>query len=411
MKQVEVKDLGGSAALRHAYLIYLATLLILYVAMAFFGKLIVQTVNALNVVGIQVDASALQFDSPFWPLMLAFGFAGFAPLIPQLKVAEGWLFQRAYRAVGIPVRIHETTRNLVALLDAASADALPDAPALCADLKGKLEYNRKKIEGTWVEKCLAAPAKRDAGLAVLAQLELLAAWTKGGRGAWPGAEVSDRVRGVEQDIAREADKLLEKFYGRLSEPLKVTPAAEARRGEFLADTFAEARALRDELMAMLAVYVERDPTHVGTPDEKSLPEPIRDKRLRELLRNTDLPNLAGTGPELGVLICILFALPLYAIFAWKELHPLLSDQALPSSLTAVLATAGMEGLRLLAIFWFPLLTAFAVRQHYYDEGTWIARAHHDGSSYAEQRLAVVGLAFVVSLGSGPINRIPIGGRL
>ena len=235
--------------------------------------------------------------------------------------------------------------------------------------EGEARIQSKKIEGTWVEKCLAAPAKRDAGLAVLAQLELLAAWTKGGRGAWPGAEVSDRVRGVEQDIAREADKLLEKFGGRLSEPLKVTPAAEARREEFLADTFAEARALRDELTAMLAVYVERDPTHVGTPNEKSLPEPIRDNRLRELLRNTDLPNLAGTGPELGVLMCILFALPLYAIFAWKELHPLLSAPgAASSSLTAVLATAGMEGLRLLAIFWFPLLTAFAVRQHYYDGG-------------------------------------------
>ena len=68
MKKVEVEDLGGAAALRQAYLIYFTTLLILYVAMAFFGKLIVQTVNALNVVGIQVDASSLQFDNPLWPL-------------------------------------------------------------------------------------------------------------------------------------------------------------------------------------------------------------------------------------------------------------------------------------------------------------------------------------------------------
>ena len=110
--------------MRQAYLIYLITLLILYVAMTFFGKLIVQTLNALNVVGIQVDASSLQFDSPQWPLTLAFGFAGLAPLIPPLRrPRKAWLFRRAYRAVGIPVRIHQTTRNLIDILDAAAATA------------------------------------------------------------------------------------------------------------------------------------------------------------------------------------------------------------------------------------------------------------------------------------------------
>ncbi|NEJ98640.1 ABC-three component system protein [Rhizobium ruizarguesonis] len=99
MKEVDVADLGGAGALRQAYLIYLTTLLFLYVAMTFFGKLIIQTLNELRIVGIQVDASSLQFDSPQWPLMLAFGFAGLAPLIPQLRIAEGWLFQRAYRTV------------------------------------------------------------------------------------------------------------------------------------------------------------------------------------------------------------------------------------------------------------------------------------------------------------------------
>lgn len=44
-----------------------------------------------------------------------------------------------------------------------------------------------------------------------------------------------------------------------------------------------------------------------------------------------------------------------------------------------------------------MLTAFAVRQYYYDEGTWVARESREGSTYVEQRLAVVGLAFVVSV--------------
>ena len=92
---------------------------------------------------------------------------------------------------------------------------------------------------------------------------------------------------------------------------------------------------------------------MGVSRETDLPEPIRDPGLRQLLRETRLPNLAGTGPELGVLISIMFVLPLYAIFAWQELHPLLSSQAMSNSLIAVLATAGVEGLRLLSVFWFP----------------------------------------------------------
>ena len=67
-------------------------------------------------------------------------------------------------------------RNLVALLDAASADAPPMRRAAPRS-DGKLEDNCKKIEGTWVEKCLATrQARRRPRRAV--SVELLAAWTK-----------------------------------------------------------------------------------------------------------------------------------------------------------------------------------------------------------------------------------------
>ena len=115
------------------------------------------------------------------------------------------------------------------------------------------------------------------------------------------------------------------------------------------------------------------------------------------MRRADPPNLAGTGPEFGVLICIVFAMPIYAIFAWKGLHPLLANNALPNYLNVVLATAGVEALKLMSIAWLPLLAAFGLRQYYYDEGTWVAQAHADElSAYTEQRLAAVGLAFAVS---------------
>ncbi|MER9465373.1 transporter substrate-binding domain-containing protein [Mesorhizobium sp. M0482] len=394
MKEVEVSDLGGAAALRQAYLIYLSSLLFLYVAMTFFGKLIVQTLNALNVVGIQVDASSLQFDSPQWPLMLAFGFAGLAPLIPQLRMAEGWLFQRAYRAVGIPVRIHETTRNLVSLLDAATAGELVEAQSLVDELSRKLETIRSKTDGIWVREILN-PAKLESSLTLLAQLELLVAWAKGRRGTWPGSEVSDALRDMEQNIANQADDLLDGFERRVRERAS-SGEGKAAREKYIAEIVVRAHELRDELTAILAVYVERDPSCVWpSANAEGL---IRDPGLRELLRKADPPNLAGTGPEFGVLICILFTIPIYSILTWQGLHPPLSAHAMPGSLIVILATAGLETLRLVSIFWFPLLVAFAVRQYYYDERKWIARARPDDrSAYAEQRLAVVGMAFVVSV--------------
>jgi hypothetical protein len=433
MKDLEVADLGGSAALWHAYLIYFLALLGLYVGMTFFGKLIVQTVNALDVVGIQVDESSLQFDSPLAPLMLAFGFAGFAPLIPQLRVAERWTFRRAYRAVGIPVRIHETTRNLIDLLDRSAANAYKsldakgkaggnaqapagagDALELTAELERKLGAAAQAIEGTWaLEKLKGRPAKLENALTLMSQLELLVEWARGKRGAWPGSEVSDQVRDLEQDVADRADKLLEGLEKRLREnpasnsgvlPSRRAAAAAGtgdgvseRREKFVADTLAEAKTLRDELVAVLAVYVERDPTYVGASAEQQERQPIRDAGLRELLRRADPPNQAGTGPELGVLVYIGIAMIVYALFTWQEGHPLLSEQAMASSLPAVAATAALDGLRLLSIFWFPLVAAFAARQHYFDERKWVSLGLKGWSTYIEKRLIALGLALFVSV--------------
>ncbi|KQY63386.1 hypothetical protein ASD52_14455 [Ensifer sp. Root142] len=394
MKEVEVSDLGGAAAMRQAYLIYLITLLFLYVAMTFFGKLIVQTLNALNVVGIQVDASSLQFDSPQWPLMLAFGFAGLAPLIPQLRMAEGWLFQRAYRAVGIPVRIRETTRDIVSLLDAAATGKLAEAESLIKDLTGKLEAIQRKTDNTWVHESLN-PVKLERGLTLLAQLELLVAWARGSRGTWPGTDVSDAVRDMEQSIANQADELLDGFDRRIREQATPGEGKAARREKYIAETLGRAQELRDELAAILAVYVERDPSCMQPSANRD--GLVRVSGLRELLRNADPPNLAGTGPELGVLISILITIPLYAILTWQNLHPPLSPHAMPDSLRVVVATAGLYALLFLSIFWFPLLVAFAVRQYYYDGRKWIALARHDRSAYAEQRLAIVVMAFVISV--------------
>ncbi|PSS59702.1 hypothetical protein C6558_36610 [Ensifer sp. NM-2] len=395
MKDVDVASLGGAGALRQAYLIYLTTLLFLYVTMTFFGKLIIQTLNELRIVGIQVDASSLQFDSPQWPLMLAFGFAGLAPLIPQLKVAEDWLFQRAYRTVGIPVRINETTRDLVSLLDAAAADDPIRTQSLNDALREKRDSIGRKIHPTWSQESLTS-SKIDDGLNMLAQLELLSGWVKGRRGNWPGSEVSETVRDEELKVAGQASELLDGFERRVRVPISSGEGKAAIREKYVVDTVARARELRDELTAFLAVYMERDPSCVRPPVDSE--EFVRDPGLRALLQRADPPNLAGTGPEFGILIIILITIPVYAVFTWKELHPPLSTSAMAESLRVVLATAGLHALLLLSIFWLPLLAAFALRQYYYDERRWIATGWHDDhrADYTKQRLAIVGVAFVIS---------------
>ena len=213
MRKAGVADLGGSAALRQAYLIYLITLLSLYVAMTFFGKLIVQTLNALNVVGIQVDSSSLQFDSPQWPLTLAFGFAGLRRLFRRFEAAEGMAVPARLSGRRHPGADHQTAGNLIDILDAAAATAyrslvskrpgrLPEAQELSREMERKLAADRKEMQRTWVFRSLEKrPAKLESLLTLLAQLEILVEWARGKRGAWPGSEVSDKVRALEQEVA------------------------------------------------------------------------------------------------------------------------------------------------------------------------------------------------------------------
>lgn len=441
MKEVGVAELGGTGALRRAYLLYMITLMAIYVAMTFFGKLILQTLNGLNVAGIQVDSSSLKFDSPQWPLLLAFGLAGLAPLIMPLRVAEDWLFGRAYRAVGIPVRIQQTTRNLIDILDRyadrlakrpadatpasghASADApgasrsssasAPDAPPakapraatpLEAELARKRSDLDRRLRGTWAKAMLAAWGKEEEAFAVFSELLLLVDWAKGGRGSWPGPEVSDEVRKLEQKLVKEAEDLINGFFDQL-EPSekKASEKTLAGRKQRLADVLRDGLALRTEFLAVLAVYAERDPTYVGKSEPEKAENGITSLRitirppLRELLGQAEPPNLAGSGPEGGLLLCMVPVFLLYAIFTWQGLHPAISANADPSNWRTVVATAGVETLRVMAIVWLPLVAAFAVRQMFHDRGVWALTPTGDGSAWTEQRVIALSVAAAVSI--------------
>lgn len=388
--RTEVGDLGGANALHRAYFIYAGALLLLYVAMTFFGKLILQTAQAIPLAGISVDVSELKFDSPQWPLTLAFAFAGLAPMLPPLRIAEKWLRERAYRAVGIPVRIQQTTRNLVATLNEAArtaADSKPELTSLGAALNGYREELSGQIEASpWAGEFLASrKARRDELLNVGAELELLVDWAKSARGSWPGPEVSQHVRDVELAHVKEADDLLNEFRQRLHERDTIsTPERNERANVYLLKTVERARRLRDELAALIAIFIERDPYDPS--------DPPRTKALAELLHETEAPSRAGTGPETGVLLCLAIVFLLYTVFTWRGLNPLLTTSAETSNPQAVLFTAALETLRVAAIVWLPLLAAFSLRQYLADNRDWVAPWRVDPARYLAQRGAAVALA-------------------
>lgn len=426
LTRLEARDLGGGNALRKAYLIYATVLLVIYFSLTFFGNLIFGLTNKLPVAGIEVDVSKIRFDQPTWPLAVAFGLAGLAPLLRPAQIAEDWLRERAYRAVGIPTRIQKTTRKIIAGLDAAcapsSAEAAPrpagrlsvaekarrekvgvKRKALRDTLTARREALERQIAGTWIEAGLGRTDRRGEFLSLHAQVEMLVLWARGARGAWPGIEVADSVLDLERGVLEEAEKLLNGFNQRLGEArieaaTAVQPAEDPekrairaqRRSEYLADTLKDMRRLRADLAAVVAVFVERDPVAIDNGE----PE-IRDEALDGLLLASE-PSPVAAGPEISLGLAILCFMPVYAALVWKGLHPAFAEAAESSAPAAILATIGLEALRQTLILWLPVMTAFSVRQYLIDDDRWIFRLRGDGIEYLRQRAAALTIALIVA---------------
>lgn len=452
LTKVKPRDLGGTGAMTRAYVIYAFALLVLYVLMTFFGKLILKTVGQAPLAGISVDTGKIEFDSAQWPLTLAFGFAGLAPLLPPLAIAENWLRDRAFRAVGIPVRIEQTTRSIVSQLEqaaaiepagardaradlvqrsafnAAAATPSPHPPGGGANGAGTngagpndadandalaarmLPYRRalcERINGCpWACELLdARPALRRQLVGVCAQLELLMEWEKAARGAWPGPEVARAVRDVEAGLVTEAEKLLTTLMQRLAEraaPATGTDEAavtgrKERRNAYLEKTIAEARRLRDDLAALLAVYLERDPDleETGQCEGEARRTKIPDQALKTLLARVAPPNPAGIGPESGILLCLTVVFAVYTVGAWRGFHTLIFAPGTDAE--AVFMSAAIETLRIASIVWLPLLCAFSLRQYLCDRHEWTSLFRENRARFVSQRFAALCVALAAGL--------------
>lgn len=411
-------DIGGNGALMRAYFIYAGAILLLYVSLTFFGRLIVQTTQMMPVVGIELDLDKLQFDSMQWPLMLAFGFAGLAEMLPPIKVTEGWLRNRAYRAVGIPVRLEQTMRNLIVTLDRACASdsSSSDDPLVQCLARHRVRWSATVSNHEWT-KAIGAHrlSQQEEVIRLMAQLEMLIFWAKSARGNWPGHEVSSLVREKEVQFVADAVKLLDELHGRMHEVAphqdELTAIRKSRFAEFLGRVIAQATSLRFDLVGILAIYLERDPDSPHTeppprPQDKGRPadqeaDPASqrlDPALHRLLTGTERPDTAGTGPEAGLFLALIAVFLLYAAAAWRGIQEPIGQYVETTNVYGVLATALVETLRIAALTWLPLLAAFSLRQYMWDNGDWAGAARSQRrSGYALQIFGCLCLGGTVSM--------------
>ncbi|WP_134681029.1 hypothetical protein [Paracoccus ravus] len=420
LSDLSPSEMGGQGALLRAYFIYAGSILLLYVSLTFFGRLILQSAQMLPVAGIQVNLNKLQFDSMQWPLMLAFAFAGLAEMLPPVKMTEGWLRNRAYRAVGIPVRLEQTMRSLIVALDRACAAGPEIEPN---PLSAALASYRERWTDTIARHAWAAElgtlrrSRQDEAVSLLSQLEMLVFWAKAARGSWPGHEVSQSVRQMERKFVDESVTLLDEIHHRMLElPTEGadagTVAHKTRFSEYLGDAIDRAEKLRFDLVGILAIFLERDldvpmAEPAGETREKQIearqaakvdqPEPM-EPALNQLLIMTERPDTAGTGPEAGLFLALIAVFLFYAAAAWRGVQEPIGQFIERTNLYGVLVTALVETLRIAALTWLPILAAFSLRQYLWDNGDWArATRTHRRSGYAMQIFGCLCLGAAVSM--------------
>ncbi len=354
LKELSLTVLRGGSAMRRAYIIYAGTLIGLYIAMTFFGKLILQVVGNLPIVGPQVDVGGLNFDSPQWPLTLAFGFAGLAPLLPPLQVFETWLRGRAHKVVGIPTRIDQLARRLIdnyerfaQQQEAAAAQARAgggEAPAT-RHAAGQFE---------WIATTLGSEAAARRADSIYDELAHFRDWSDSEDPEWPDRSVRIDLRQLEREVAMDASGVLQEYDDILGdvEVRGSGSATQSKRRRLrlrLEASVKRMTELRGDMAAIIAVYAEGDRKFAL----------IRDEVLRKSLDETFSFMRVRSGPETGLAVALPIVFLVYAAACGLELHPLLNTTQI--TWRAVLLTASLETFRFAAVFTVPAVAAFAVR--------------------------------------------------
>jgi ABC-type amino acid transport substrate-binding protein len=330
-KDLTIWSLKDGYSLRRAYMIYCLALVFIFATLAFFGRVIFQLASQFQVAGLQVNVGTVAFDSWQWPLFLALGIAGFAPLINPLVPVESWLRRFSHEVVGIPTRLQEKCLRLKTLIDGdASVPAeVGDPPA-------------------WWERQLGP--KLAGALTLRQNLGAVVAWSNAEHLEWSDPDIRRKLDAYERAACDDAEAALAEFdyLTRRDAELERDLASHPER---LKDCEARLSAatekmerVRDRLAIVLAIYCENGAAFRNMPNG----------RLKQAIEKNfvDREELPATGLPLYTFIVVFIV---YFVAISSQWHSLIS--AVPMTPSTVAVSAAMETLKVFTVVWLPLVVA------------------------------------------------------
>ncbi|SHF29320.1 hypothetical protein SAMN02745157_2122 [Kaistia soli DSM 19436] len=328
-KKLKIWNLKDSESLRRAYVIYCILLIFIYAMLSFFGRVIFQLASQINVSGLQVSVGSVEFTSWRWPLLLAAGIGGLAPLLNPLIPAENMLRRFAHEIVGIPTRLREKATRIKTLID---GNPIED-PATLASFP------------SWVRKTLGP--KLASYITLSKNLHAVVIWSRKENLQWSDPEIRRKLDEYEREVRDEAEDALALFDSLLhgSERLGESSdgASTSKNDEkLLLDTCVVLERIRDEFAIIMAIYVDYGSKFASLKDD-----------LRETIisRFREEDNNPATGFPLYMLAVIY---TVYFIFVWIQWHPPIFPVPLSVSNLALIAAA--ETTKLFILVWLPTTT-------------------------------------------------------
>jgi Bacterial extracellular solute-binding proteins, family 3 len=408
LKELSPSDLRSHSQVRRAYAMYAGLLILIYGTLTFFGKLILDLFNpVLNTAGLSFNASSLDFRSPEWPMLISLGMIGLIPMLRPVEIVERGIRRLAHQRAGIPVHIHQRCADVRKALDDLVEDTLE------ARLQDVPE---------WAHQSLNDPRSVRRAVEALEQLGLLRNWLMDERAHWPAVEQRQRIGRLEQVEVKESGVVLDELYSLMAQdfntpqPMPATAHLTedqrllAHRNHLIAKWKALSSSVerhRDELIAILVVYAERDENYGQ----------IEDQRLEALTKSIFARDPAPSGPETGIAWSLVPIFFIYFAAALFDLHPKLG--ALPPdslSVTATFWTAFLETARVAILFWLPVLAVMGVRVNKWEatERSWARLAPGNWTGPMQRQLltginwalllSLIGLGLVAILWAAMVSR-------
>lgn len=361
IRELQPAQMRDTLMMQRAFILYALILSIIYASFTFFGGIILKLLTVIPSVGpVDFDASTLQ--SPQWPLILAFGLAGLTQLIGPLDHLERTLRGHIHRSLGIPIRIKEYTRQLIAhqIQELKSEAAVKDASHDAVYSTGLIEVHVKTLSDSHISRIQPWAREEIAqtyGVEdILAKLILL--WRMIDSlysPAWPRESVREEMRPLLVRQVHEGRTAALYLSDLLSSPPANDVSGENSQGgqnephrtrqeQQLITAIESMDRHLYEVAAILAVYAQRDPDY----------DKLNGQGLKTAINAVFKQE--SRGPSLPQLVCcsgVLFVIYCFGVTLLN--HDMMTDMPINAWSTAI--TALYETLRTLCIFVFPTLFA------------------------------------------------------